>query len=231
MPSSAARPWISERSGVDNLILTRLFLLRVARAYSRYRRNDASDVTVDFSFPASKGDRICLSSRSSALIAVPSLRTLHCITTGNNRFRKHVLGFLLMLSAVCSSGNSIETFSPRKYRKIDAVCHHAAARRLCCDGFKRDGLPWYSIVAVKRTPTKTVHPSFPCTSGCSYCSSCKAAASYRGTGTGSAGASHLPDVVPLRAVRTKQEASYNILNAGLSPHGVMVVASPHLSAG
>ena len=45
MPSSAARAWISERSRVDSLILTRLFLRRVAQAYSPYRRNTASEVT------------------------------------------------------------------------------------------------------------------------------------------------------------------------------------------
>lgn len=50
-----------------------------------------------------------------------------------------------------------------------------------------------------------------------------------GTDTGRAGASPLRRVEPLSDVRTQQEASFNILNAGLSPHSMMDLSSPHLS--
>lgn len=51
---------------MDNLVLTRLLLLMVARGYSRYRRKDASEGTVDFNLPTSEADGMCFSYCSTA---------------------------------------------------------------------------------------------------------------------------------------------------------------------
>src|SRR3990167_2226099 len=69
MPSSAARAWMSARSSVDMRIFTRRFLVRVARAYSRYRRSEASEVTTDLSSLRSYAERIRFSYWSSLFIS------------------------------------------------------------------------------------------------------------------------------------------------------------------
>lgn len=100
-------------------IFTLRFFVNVARAYSLYRRNEASEVTTDFSSPCSYAERMLFSSLLSFFIFIVTSSAMGSgsLSTGNDSQRCAFCHQKAQALGILSTAPELLAPAPRSRRK------------------------------------------------------------------------------------------------------------------